>query len=813
MKTKLTFLVATGIMLLSLWIPGNGMAQGNPNSNERKIEKPSQPTDAISPSTLSISCPVNITQGTDQGICGAVVNYPPPVYTGGTLIVTGPESGTVFYPGLNYIIFTVVDPVGSSLSCTLEITIIDTENPTVDTPADITTYTDPGENYATLTPPPPNASDNCGTPVIVNNAPPTFPVGPTEITWTVTDDAGNLTIRNNTVTVLDNQPPSLSCPPDLTFPVDAQNCSASGIALGDAVATDNDLISSLSNNAPLVFPVGTTIVQWTAYDPSGNSAICNQLITIVDNLTAVLICPPDITVSADPGFCEATNVNLGYVGTGSPCATLTSDAPANFPAGTTMVTWTLTDGAGATQTCTQNVTVLDTEAPLISCPANVSYCIKVGGTDCYSAVIYDIDPITIDNCGLASITYKLSGATTGTGTLTASGRLFKQGTTTVTYTITDLSGNISSCSFTVQVVEIKVANICSELKTLCNASSVSLAANTPGTGATGEWTQLSGPAIAVIENPAYYTTTATELVPGTYTFRYVIYEEFCSTDDTMTVVNNFPSSIANAGPDQILCGTDLTILEGNQPEYGIGTWTKSGGPCNYNFVDNHLYNTEVNELIPGTYNFKWTIKNGNCASSYDIVKVRIYAPATVNAGCNTNLSLSANTYKLNNSSACNYQSISWSTAGNGTFSDASILHPTYYFTAEEKTAGFVWLYIQANSFASCSPAVDSVKINFVSCNSSLITEEFDLAFEIAPNPVADLAKISFELPEDGVLTIAIYDMLGREVQLLIDNRTLSAGLFSEQFDLRNLNTGLFILRLTLNGTSNYSLSRQLILTR
>ncbi len=341
-----------------------------------------------------------------------------------------------------------------------------------------------------------------------------------------------------------------------------------------------------------------------------------------------------------------------------------------------------------------------------------------------------------------------------------------------------------------------------------------MSANTPGTGATGEWTQLSGPANAVIENPANYTTTATELVPGTYTFRYAIYEEFCSTDDTMTVVNNFPSSIANAGPDQVLCGTDLTVLEGNQPEYGIGTWTKSSGPCEYSFLDHHLWNTEVNALIPGIYNFKWTIKNGNCASTYDVVKVRIYEQATVDAGCNTNVSPSATTYKLNNSSASNYQSLNWSTAGNGTFSNITVLHPNYYFTPEEKTAGFVWLYIQANSFASCSPAVDSVKISFVSCNSTLITEEFDLAFSVAPNPVVDNANISFELPEDGILSIAVYDMLGRNVKLLVDNRSVATGLFNEQFNLSDLEKGIFILRLTLNGNSkNYNLSRHLVLTR
>jgi hypothetical protein len=54
-----------------------------------------------------------------------------------------------------------------------------------------------------------SASDECGTPVITNDAPSTFPLGDTDVTFTATDDAGNTNTCMATVTVQDTTPPSV----------------------------------------------------------------------------------------------------------------------------------------------------------------------------------------------------------------------------------------------------------------------------------------------------------------------------------------------------------------------------------------------------------------------------------------------------------------------------------------------------------------------------------------------------------------------------------------------------------------------------
>src|SRR6185503_10384039 len=103
----------------------------------------------------------------------------------------------------------------------------------------------------------------------------------------------------------------------------------------------------------------------------GNTATCTQLVTVTENTPPSITCPADINTTANTG-CTATGVALGAPTVSDNCAgviTVTNDAPAAYPVGVTTVTWTATDVAGNTATCTQLVTVTDNTAPSITCPA------------------------------------------------------------------------------------------------------------------------------------------------------------------------------------------------------------------------------------------------------------------------------------------------------------------------------------------------------------------------------------------------------------------------------------------------------------
>jgi hypothetical protein len=101
--------------------------------------------------------------------------------------------------------------------------------------------------------------------------------------------------------------------------------------------------------------------------------------------------------------------------------------------------------------CSFSVTVVDNQAPVITCkPSTTKYVDK--GAPKYTVVGAEFDATATDNCGTVSLTYTLSGATSGTGT-TLAGVQLNKGATTITWVATDPRGNSSTCSTTVTVTK------------------------------------------------------------------------------------------------------------------------------------------------------------------------------------------------------------------------------------------------------------------------------------------------------------------------------------------------------------------------
>ena len=106
------------------------------------------------------------------------------------------------------------------------------------------------------------------------------------------------------------------------------------------IPSSDDVIDSqpaITNDAPEVFPLGETIVTWTATDFSGNSASATQTITVVDTTSPTIITPVNVEVEATSmennlvefGFAEASDqVEI---------TTITNDAPTVFPLGETIL--------------------------------------------------------------------------------------------------------------------------------------------------------------------------------------------------------------------------------------------------------------------------------------------------------------------------------------------------------------------------------------------------------------------------------------------------------------------------------------------
>jgi len=285
-------------------------------------------------------------------------------------------------------------------------------------------------------------------------------------TWTAKDACGNTSSAVQVITVHDITAPTLTTPSAINAVNDKGICGA----IINFAATASDICGPVaitySQNPGTVFPVGVTTVNVTATDVSGNASSGTFTIVVADTENPT-ISTVNISVSNDPGKCSAT-VSLGIPVTKDNCGVqrVVNDHPsATYPVGTTVVTWTVTDIHGNTNSTVQTVVVTDNEAPVIACAGNQVFCANTGGNTNYTIPVLSQG----DNCGIASTLYTVTGATTRNGAGIDVSGVFNIGTSTVSYTVTDIHGNVSTCSFTVKVNPLPVASIApSNADAFCN---------------------------------------------------------------------------------------------------------------------------------------------------------------------------------------------------------------------------------------------------------------------------------------------------------------------------------------------------------
>ncbi|PER22687.1 MULTISPECIES: HYR domain-containing protein [Bacillus] len=233
----------------------------------------------------SISCPGNITQDNDPGVCGAIVNYPPPTVSTscpGVTFSCSPASGSLFPVGETTVTCTATDICGGTGECSFTVTVNDTEPPKIQCPNNITKANDPGECGAIVTFQP-TVTDNC--PGVTFSCSPAsgsfFSVGTTPVTCTATDASGNTATCSFTVTVNDTEPPIINCPANITVAI--APCQVEPIVNFAPTASTNCGVASVTCFPPSgsFFNVGTTTVTCTATDIHGNSSTCNFYVTVV----------------------------------------------------------------------------------------------------------------------------------------------------------------------------------------------------------------------------------------------------------------------------------------------------------------------------------------------------------------------------------------------------------------------------------------------------------------------------------------------------------------------------------------------------
>ena len=404
-----------------------------------------------------MTCPADILVPASAGVCGRTIHYSGASVTdncmAGVVVQQsgGFTNGSFAAVGSSLITYTARDGLGSGLSsqCSFNVRVVDSEVPVIMCPANIRVSTQAGVCNATVSYTV-SSSDNCG---FVNqtllqglSSGSTFPQGATTVTYGVVDGAGNQANCSFVVTVVDQQVPDVTCPGNMASPTSPDGFCGLQITYASAQATDNcgtvNVKMFAGNASGSVFNVGTSTVGYNASDSQGNWQVCTFTVTVTDSETPKITCPSNRNVGTDLNACNATVVvpNATSSDNCPGVATTLSGLPGGsvFQLGATQLVYTAT-AMGVFTPCGFTVTVVDTQAPNISCPSSIAQVNDAGL--CSAMVTYEAVQYS-DNCG--STLTQASGL--------ASGSVFAVGLSNNTFRATD-GVSTSSCWFSVRVTD------------------------------------------------------------------------------------------------------------------------------------------------------------------------------------------------------------------------------------------------------------------------------------------------------------------------------------------------------------------------
>jgi N-acetylneuraminic acid mutarotase len=230
-----------------------------------------------------------------------------------------------------------------------------------------------------------------------------------------------------------NRPPVAVCK-DLSLLADA-TCGASASVNNGSYDPDGDL-AGCTQTPVGSFGLGSTLVTLTCTDATGQKASCTSTVTVSDTVLPTITCPAGLSAECVAG---GATVNVPLADASDACGVVVSGANGSlvFSRGTTPVTHEARDSSGNTARCTFDVTVADTQAPVVSLNGAAEVTLE-----CRKPYV-EAGVTASDAC---------SGDLGGTVTVSGSVNTRVPGTYTLTYSVTDGAGLVGSATRTVTVV-------------------------------------------------------------------------------------------------------------------------------------------------------------------------------------------------------------------------------------------------------------------------------------------------------------------------------------------------------------------------
>ena len=345
--------------------------------------------------------------------------------------------------GGNTVELTVTDVNGNTSTCTANANVVDEVDPNV-VCQNLSVYLDANGQITISAVDIDNGStDACGIDIMTLSVYDfdCSDIGVNPVTLTVTDNYGNFDICQAIVRVFDTITPVTVCQ-DITIQLDATGTASIVAADVDGGSTDNCGIATLSVDQTIFdcTEVGDNTVTLTVVDVNGNQSTCQAIVTVEDNVNPNANCQ-DITIYLNANGDASILASDINVGSNANCGVDTVFVNPNTftcaEVGNNTVTLTVVDNNGNQSMCTANVEVLDTVTPTAICQ-DLTAQLNTSGEAGITAT--QVDNGSFDNCGILSLvlddrTFDCSNA----------------GSNTVTLTVTDVNGNVSTCTSQVAI--------------------------------------------------------------------------------------------------------------------------------------------------------------------------------------------------------------------------------------------------------------------------------------------------------------------------------------------------------------------------
>ncbi len=211
-----------------------------------------------------------------------------------------------------------------------------------------------------------------------------------------------------------------------------------------------------------------------------------------------------------------------------------------------------------------------------------------------------------------------------------------------------------------------------------------------------------------------FRRVAFPVLAGPHTFKWV-YEKDATVaggfDAAWTDFIVFPpqyKTTVSAGGDAEICETGTYQLHGMAESYDSLHWSTSGtGNFSNPAILNPVYTPGSADITAGTVHLTLAAYGQNGIDTTNTMTLMIARVPAVSTGGNHSICMGS-TFEIGASSAANYTALAWSTAGDGTFDQAGIIHPVYSPGTQDKLQGSVKLRVTATGASSCPAAADSL---------------------------------------------------------------------------------------------------------